>query len=189
MLSLNQNVFPKTGYQFKDSDGTLIVGDTWGGVIARTKAYRKRAGLPEGDAASEVTAQACANNPGICRNEDGAYRQKLAEATLKTRVLQYLNGMRGLQAKGPIPWVSEAERAERANICAKCPLNTALPEGCSSCKKAVNELRKAVVGKRFIDGRLNGCVAMGEDIAVSTHIDHLRVSNGELPAHCWRKAT
>jgi len=186
-LSLNTNVYPKTGYQFKDGDGVLHVSDSWDGVIARVKMYRQRRGIAVGDPASEVTAYACANNPGLCRQENEANKQALKVASLKTRVLQYLSGLRSMKEREPLPFVTDAERAARANVCASCPKNAALPDGCSSCKKAVSELRKTVIGDRFVDGRLNGCVVMGEDLPSAVHIDHTRVDNPELPGHCWRK--
>lgn len=189
MLAINSNVYPKGGYVFTDSDGTKHPADSWPGVIARVRAYRKRAGLPEGDVAAEVISQACHTNPGLCRNEDGTYRENLNKATLKTRVLKWLSTLRDAVKSQPLSFVSDEERKNRAAVCASCPQNNALPGGCSSCVKALTELRKSVMGNRFVDARLNGCNVLGEDLPTSVHLDQVRVTHGELPANCWRKTS
>jgi hypothetical protein len=140
-----------------------------------------------GDVSAEVIAQACRANPGLCRNEDGVYSAALQKATLKTRVLKWLSVLREVTRTQPLVFVPEAERKQRAGVCAACSLNQELPGGCSSCVKALNELRKATMGPRFIDARLNACGILGEDLPTSVHIEQVRVTKGELPAHCWRK--
>ena len=189
MLSINPNVYPKGGHTFTDSDGTKHAGDTWPGVIARVRRYRERAGLPVGDVASEVIAQACHSNPGLCREETAAYREQLNKSTLKTKVLKWLSTLRDLAKTQPLTFVSDEERKARASVCAACHGNQSLPTGCSSCVKALTELRKATIGARLADGRLNACAFLGEDLPASVHLEQTRVTNGELPANCWRKST
>jgi hypothetical protein len=189
MLTINNNMYPKGGHVFVDSDGTKHVGDSWPGVIARVRAYRQRAGLAPGDVAAEVISQACQNNPGLCREETAAYREQLNQSTLKTRVLQWLTDLRGRAQSEPIVFVSDEERKARAQVCSTCPGNQALPGGCQSCLKALTELRKVVIGNRLADGRLSACGFLGEDLPSAVHLDQVRVSRGDLPANCWRKAT
>jgi hypothetical protein len=189
MQTINNNVYPKGGYVFTDSDGTRHPADSWPGVIARVRRYRERAGHPVGDVAAEVITQACQSNPGLCRQEDPTYAAMLNKATLKTRVLKWLSSLRDLRASQPPVFVSDDERKQRAATCATCPANQPLPSGCSSCLKALTELRKSVIGTRLIDGRLNACSVLGEDLPTSVHLEQTRVTNGELPAHCWRKST
>lgn len=182
MRIVNPNLYPKDGFCFKESDGTMIRGGTWAGVIARTRVYRKRAGLPPGDPEAEVYAQACAKNPGLCVNGDPPKKS----IPIKTRVLMWLNGMR--QQKG-VEFVSDSVSSRRATICARCPNNKEHTGGCSTCRAALKELREAVVKGRALDGRLHGCEVLGEDVAVSIYLELQTVDDGSLPAECWRKRT
>jgi len=187
MLTMNSNIFPKGGHTFTDADGTKHPAQNWPAVMRRVRDYRKRRGLPEGNVEQEVIAQACANNPGLCREDNGQYQHALKKETLKSRMLSWLNRMKEQVSKEPIAFVSDEERKQRADVCASCPRNEVLPDGCSSCRKAAAELRKSIMGSRFIDGRLNACGILGEDLPTSSHLDQIRVSNSELPGNCWRK--
>lgn len=185
MATLNGNVYPKSGYVFVDADKVRHVADSWPGVIARVRAYRKRRGQSEGDAAAEVVAQACAREPVLCQ-QDASHAQAIRKTTLKTRIIQWLTAVRGNQEKR---FVDESLARTRANICATCPKNVPLPGGCASCRNTVEALRKEIIGKRFIDGRLNECDVLSEDIPVTVHIDMIALDHGELPPHCWRRRT
>lgn len=181
MRIANPNLYPKGGHVFKESDGATIRGDSWPGVIARVVRYRARAKYPPGNPTEEVYAQACARNPGLCG--DAPAPQK--SVPLKTRVLMWLNGL--VQKKRDLAFVSESLAKERAGICARCPKNTDVTSGCASCKVAQSELRKAIAGGRFFDGRLRGCAVLGEDLPVAVHLELQAVEDGELPGECWRK--
>lgn len=184
---INVNLYPKTGFKFKESDGTTIVGNSWNGVIARVADYRKRAGLPPGDPHAEVHEQACRNNPAYCHQDSPERREKIKIATLKSRILAWFSTIRANRDREPIQFVSDQEARRRAEICARCPHNKALPDGCSSCRKALEEIRRDVIGDRFKDGRLNGCNVLGEDLQAAIHIDAQTVENGELPGDCPRR--
>ncbi len=187
MQQINNNVFPKGGFHFKDENGVEHVSNTWPGVIAKVRRYRERAGQPPGDVAGEVITQACRENPGLCREQDPTYAATLQKTTLKTRVLKWLTALRDVVQTQPLTFVPDDERKNRANVCATCPGNNELPGGCTSCAKALDELRKATVGKRFSDARLHACGFLGEDLPAAVHIDSTRVANNDLPGHCWRK--
>jgi hypothetical protein len=187
MKKINQNLYPKDGYRFKDSDGATIYGDSWAGVIARVANYRKRAGYPPGNPAEEVIAQACANQPGYCSEADARTVEQLKAVSLKTRVLKWFSSLRA--SKNELTFTSWETQRARANICATCPRNTPLPGGCASCAAIVKELRKEMVGDRPIDGRLNACSELGEDPAVSSYFELQAVENPALPPQCWRKRT
>jgi hypothetical protein len=190
MISINPNMYPKGGYVFKESDGTSIVGSTWEGVVARVARYRQRAGLPAGDPTAEVYRQACANNPGLCTNDNGQYTKQMVTTSLKVRILSWLrNVLNDQSVPGRLEFVGEEERRNRAAICAKCPKNGSLPTGCQSCNSALEEIRKKIIGSRFHDARLQGCETLGEYLPVSTHLVSQTVENGELPGNCWRKRT
>lgn len=190
MMRIRVNMFPAGGYRFKESDGTLIVGDSWRGVTARVIAYRKRAGLPKGDPAKDVNDQHCQTNPGGCfRADDGTNAAAIKVASLKSRVLQWFSRLRESAKYEPLLIGDQTNATNRANICAGCPQAQSLPEGCSSCKAAVRELRNEVIGGRPTDGRLvhRGCNAIGADLATQVWLDQITVNDNALPAHCWRK--
>lgn len=189
MMKINRNLYPKTGYVFKDSDGTRHVSGSWAGVIIRTRRYRRRKGIPEGDVEAEVMAQACQGNPGLCSEESEAVRAQIKQVSLKGRILLWLGAMQKKRDKEPLVFVSDQLHAARVDVCSRCPKNTALPEGCGSCRQALRELTTNLIGSRQIDGRVQGCVVLGEYIPVSTWIEATTIPNPELHWECWRKRT
>jgi len=187
MIRINVNLFPKDGYFFKEKDGAKIRADSWPAVMRKVEAYRRRANYPMGNVEQEVMQQACGRNPSHCSNENDALMNQRKVVSLKGRVFQYMAFMRGL-LPNRIPWVSAQDAANRANVCAMCPHNTNLPEGCASCRAALRSMRNEILGPhRAKDSRLNGCNILGEDIQTSCHVDHDVVDNPSLPGHCWRK--
>jgi len=184
----NENVYPHGGRFFKESDGSTHRAETWPGVISRVRAYRKRNRIAEGNVEAEVYAQACAREPSLCTNADDAAHEKAVRKTnLKVRMLQWLSALIKDKSKFPTPFVSAELAKERANICAGCPHNTPLQDGCATCKAAISELRRSVIGERAVDGRLHGCEILGTDLGANVHIDEVRCSIDELPGFCWRK--
>ena len=186
MRAVNPNLYPSTGFVFRDAEGITHVGSSWPGVIKRLKNYRARSGQPPGDPEKEVMAQACNKNPGICTEESEAYRVQLNEANLKTRVLQWLQRIIALPEK---QFVFEHDARNRTGICATCPYNKALPKGCSSCRAAVEESRKNIIGGRSQDARAESCSILGEDINSASWIEQVADAHPDLPPHCWRKRT
>ena len=187
-LRINVNLYPKDGYFFRDSDGTPIRAGNWRAVIKKVIEYRERAGRPVGDVESEVIAQACQRNPQICRE---TIRVNIANrpVSLKSTVLQWLTGVKKIKERdGKVATVPLAEEKIRADVCAKCPLNTPLGvNSCSSCKRTLIEFRKFIFGDGRADGRLGGCSVLGVDLPTAARLDEIRVDNPQLPAHCWRK--
>jgi hypothetical protein len=188
--TINVNLFPKTGYVFKDQNGVTHVGSSWAGVIAKVIAYRKRMSQPPGNAEAEVVAQACANNPAYCREETEAQKQAYRKVSIKGRVLRFLALAREHKDAGSLTFSQPQDAANRAAVCARCPFNQPLPSGCGACNKARKEGQLYVLGRqRNIDARLHGCLVLGEDVAVAAHLERVTVDNSELPADCWRKKT
>jgi hypothetical protein len=72
MKRVNVNLFPKEGYIYLESDGSKHRAENWSKLMAKVSAYRKRAGLPQGDVEREVMAQACQRNPSHCSEENDA---------------------------------------------------------------------------------------------------------------------
>jgi hypothetical protein len=181
-------MFPKDGYWFRESDGTIIKGSSWKLVTKKVVEYRERAKMSPGNPAVEVAEQACARQPTICHNVV-KYEPAKRPLSLKSRVLKWLSEFKLRVAKGEkLEYVADAEAKARADACAQCSANVPLgPSSCSACKQAVTEMRKSIIGPRRADGRLNGCNFLGIDLPTAVHLDEIRLDNNELPAHCWRK--
>ena len=189
MKTINPNVFPKDGYVFVESDGSKHVAQTWGGVIARVRRYRLRNNRPEGAVMEEVIAQACQKNPGLCSEDHPANREMVKQASLKSRILIWLNRINARKDKEPLTFVSNDLHAARVDVCSRCPKNTGLPEGCGSCRAALKHLAESVIGSRQLDGRVNACGVLGEYIPVSSWFEQVTIPNPDLHWECWRKRT
>lgn len=187
MRKINVSIAPKAGYFFVEGDGTTIHGTgNWRSVIARVTSYRKRNNLPPGDPRAEVNAQACEREPNNCREtEDPVTTAALKVASLKGRVLGWLAGIRA--NRETVLWGDGENAAARTAVCLSCPAHTAIAGGCGSCKKALSEVRKDLLGPRGADPRAAGCVILGEDVAVNVWLDQPTVDNPELPGICWRR--
>lgn len=190
MLRINCNLFPSGGYFFVESDGSKHRAGNWRAVVKKVTEYRQRARLPLGDVEREVMAQACSRNPALC-HDDRAVQAPKPAVTVKARVLKWLFGMKQVQEREPLTYVSTAEATARAAICAKCPQNTPLGvKTCATCKETLKQYRKELLGgARARDSRLGGCNVLGSDLVTATHLDEIRVDNPSLPANCWRKKT
>lgn len=187
---MNFNLYPKDGHFFTESDGTSIRADSWPGVIRRVAKYRERAGLPPGNPEAEVMEQACKRNPSHCVRDDPTRAEMLKKVSLKGRILNFLASLRRMRDKTSIEFVDKPEADRRAAICAACPNNTPISEGCSSCKVALTEMRGDILGRgRPIDSRLVGCVVTGEDLPTAIFLNQPTIERPELPGHCWRKRT
>lgn len=189
MQTINPNLHPKTGFVFKEKDGTTIAGNTWAGVAARLAAYRKRNNYPPGDPINEVQQQACEKNPSYCVEESAIYRQAVKVVSLKSKILAWFSAMKKQNARKPLQFVDDNTYLHRAGVCINCPHRRALEEGCSSCKAAVRELRADIIGGRSSHQGLvdHGCGILGVDLATAVHLDEPTVENPELPGHCWHK--
>lgn len=188
MRKINVSIAPKTGYFFTEKDGTPVHGTgSWRSVIARVSSYRKRNGLPPGDPRAEVNAQACEREPNNCHEtQDPVTTAALRVASLKGWVLAWLSSIR---AQGEsVLWGDGENAAARTAVCLSCPAHTAIGVGgCGSCKKALTEVRRDLLGPRHLDPRAAGCVVLGEDCGVNVWIDQPTVDNPELPPGCWRR--
>jgi hypothetical protein len=186
-MRIKKNLSPKDGHYFKETDNSIHRANSWGGVIKKVTRYRALNHLPPGNPEQEVFSQACAREPTLCYHESRVTVEHRQTASLKGRVLAWLSHR--MRNPGALAFTSDpAEPARRAQICATCPKNVALPEGCSSCRKVVVALRKEVLKGRAVDGRLNACAVIGQDNATSVHLDDVALPDHELPDHCWRKA-
>jgi len=188
MKKFNTNLYPSGGYFFRDEDGHVHRDKSWVRVAARLAEYRKRAGKPVGRPLDEVTAQACQRNPSMCYEEGTRVSPNKPPPSLKARVLMWLNTMLTENRKLPVATVTPAEAESRAQICATCPANTPMGvKSCATCRQAMKTLRQELIGSRKRDQRLEGCSILAVDLASAVHLDEVRVTRADLPAHCWRK--
>jgi len=141
-----------------------------------------------GNPEQDVVAQACRRDPQIC-GESYRVSPIARPPSLKATVLKWLSSFLNLTRKGEkLEFVSPNEAYDRSNTCERCPFNTPLGvSSCSSCKQALREFRKALLGSKKQDTRLGGCSILGVDLQTAVHLEELRVDNPQLPAHCWRK--
>jgi hypothetical protein len=189
MTRININIYPKEGYFFLENDGTRIGGTSWSGVIARVKDYRRRNSLPAGTPDVEVHEQACKRNASLCSNVDAATIAQRMKVSMKGRMLGWLNFLRKKRGSEVILFVDSEAAKRRATICAACPMNTPLKEGCGSCRAALAEIRRDMLGPRQVDARLHGCLVSGEDVAVAAHLETPNIEMPTAPDSCWRKRT
>lgn len=189
MKIINPNIYPKDGYFFKESDGTVHRGQSWKAVINRVIAYRRRQNRPVGNVTEEVVSQACSRSPNLCHEDSGRGQVLLTQSSLRTRVLSWLNWLRQVKDKGELSYVDEPLHDARADVCSRCPMDKSLPSGCGSCQRALKELHAMLVGGRKGDGRFDACPILGEYLPVSTWVNQETVANPALWVECWRKRT
>ncbi len=189
MKQINFNLYPRDGYFYQAPGHPKIIGKNWKDVIVRVRDYRQRNNIPLGDPAQDVHNFACEKNPAYCSEITDQQREMTRIASLKGRVLAWLASIRAQRTKNNnhLDFVDDAEAKRRADICLKCPKNTGLADGCSSCKAAIRESRRDLLGPRPIRGGINGCLILGEDLPTATWLDEPVVDNAELPGECWRK--
>jgi hypothetical protein len=190
---INPNLYPSTGFKFKDpSTGVTFVGSNWGGVAARVASYRKRNGIAPGNPTEEVMAQACANNPGHCVESNGVTEAQLKIVSLKGRIFQWFNELKKRRVReGQLPLVDNETYLRRAGTCLNCPFKQGLDEGCGSCRSAIKQLRREVIDGRpeYAGLLMTGCQILGTDLPTAVHLDEITVDNKQLPDNCWRKRT
>ena len=189
---INLNLSPPEGYEFRETDGTLLVGTSWRGLVRVVAKYRAGAKLPPGNPFAEIMEQACRRNPSLCTESNTVpYPQQTKDprSGIKLRVMHWLVAW-GKQARSldGIRFVDAETARKRADVCAKCPRNALLPTGCGACRKSLASLRSNVIGgHRATDGRLGGCDVLGSDLPAAVHLDEIRIDDTNLPAECWRK--
>lgn len=186
MQKINVNLFPKSGYVFRDKDGTTHTSSrSWRDVINRVESYRRLNKLPVGDPEKEVLAQACERNPGHCYEDTAAPVGVVARSSIKSAVLSWLAGIR--RAKDSLTFVSVDDASKRADICANCPFNVPLKQKCAPCQTFIAEMRKSILKNRAVDSRLNACEKFARDTGVMVHLDATSEKRDDLPDHCWMK--
>jgi hypothetical protein len=189
MRRINRNLYPKSGYVFKDTDGTRHIGGNWAHVIGMARRYRQKLGRPVDTVEQEVNEQACRNNPELCIEESAANQAQLKKVSLKGRILLWLGARQKRKERGPLVFVPDALHAARVDVCSRCVKNTAMPDGCGSCRAALREMTSSLIGSRAVDDRVQGCLVLGEYLPVSTWIEDTAIPNPDLPWECWRKRT
>jgi hypothetical protein len=187
-MRINVNLFPKDGYVFKENDGSIHRSTKgWRDLIARVTIYRRVNNKPPGDPENEVHAQACAANPSYCSEGNPPPPTPINGQSLKGAVLRWLSELR--RNKSKIELVKPEEAASRAGVCATCPFNVGLREGCAPCKTFVIEAQRDLLPGRKVDSRLNACDKLAVDLGVLVNLDEPPVKRDDLPNFCWKKRT
>ena len=200
MQRINVNVRPASGYVFTDTDKSTHSAGSWKLVIEKVTAYRERQGKNTETTEREVMAQACERYPSLCKpvsarpeTVTGVPASTPARAqpamSIKGHVLMWLARLLKSKQDGtPLEYVSPAEAASRASICAACPFNVPfIIPGCGSCKLISDEYRGALITNRVRHDKLGACLLLGVDLVTSVNLDEVRVVNSSLPTNCWRK--
>lgn len=194
-MNINPNLYPPTGYRFKDEDGLIHKANNWKSLARKVGDYRARNKKPVGDPMAEIVAQFCATSPAYCRSgaekridRRPAGRQWPGELT--QRVMNWVQELISRKRLNMVGKVSRAEAARRAAICRNCPRQQALSGTCGACLKTIRDAGDAILGEKPVDQSLRGCSAVREDTRISVHLDlpAPQVIVGELPAKCWRRS-
>lgn len=188
MLQIKTNLYPKDGYIYREADGTLFRESNWNKVVKKVREYRLLKGIPVGDPVEDVTRQACSRQPTLCYDRAGV-TVPVPIVSLKSKVLKWLIDFVNRKKDGAtVEYVSPNEAANRAAICAGCPLNVQIGvNSCSSCKQSVDSSRSVLLGGRVRHPKISACSGLAVDLVTAVHLDEIRIENADLPSHCWRK--
>lgn len=187
MQRFNVNLFPTGGWTFKDTDGVVLVSDTYRFLVARVVDYRRRRGAAIGDVEAEIHVQLCQKNPGRCHDEYSgpmpAPGGRKAGKSLKVRVLEWLAAL----TRHEVFHISDTEMEQRRAICRGCPHNVEIAPGCRPCAIALKGLRAKLLGHRPPPTDLNGCQILSQDLPTAVWLSDAPVDNPALPSFCWKK--
>lgn len=184
-MRIKINIHPSGGWFFIEKDGTKIKGGSFKGALKKIIHYRRLNKFPPGEPEAEFISQMCARHPDLCYNERSSWTPpKIPEPSLKSRVLSWL----GKLSRVTPAFVKTEVAGSRAETCLRCPKSGPMEKGCSTCRTAVEELRKSILRGRKPDRRLLSCSVLGVDLQVAVHIADDRLNDQELPGGCWRKA-
>lgn len=195
----NPNLWPQDGRFFIDEDGVKHKADQWEHLAVRLATYRKKAGKPPGDPHAEIEEQVCARQPGYCQEANRVpvvprevVRQqnqpRFNAGQLTKRVLRWVLELLKSKRAGGARRVSSAEARRRAEICSRCPMQRGLSQACGSCTSTRKQATEVLVGNgKKVPQPLQGCLALGEDTAISVYIEQGPANPEGLPEECWRK--
>lgn len=189
-FSWNPNIYPPSGWQFTDSVGILHKAPTLEKLVEVVSRYRASRGEAPGNPLRDIQDQLCAAYPRSCRESGSKKPRKPAKKlALAARVSKWL-WMRWFDAsQGRLKYVSDRESTRRAEICAKCPKNVALPKPCKSCGGSANPHREILLAGKWPSklSKLMTCSVFGTDVAVDVILDlPLDAGRGE-PGNCWKR--
>jgi hypothetical protein len=193
MLTYNPNLYPTDGWYFMDANATRhpASGSANGlnALVAVVTDYRKRNKIPLGDPRTEVIVQLCSRQPGFCRDSDPSVPPpKLMNSQFGQKVLEWINRMVRDKRDGKLRRVSDSEATRRAEICARCPKQVALPLTCNTCSENVAKLRKGLLDNRTpVHQGLGGCIIFDDDLQTVVHFETGTAPNVDIPNSCWRK--
>lgn len=190
MKRINRNIYPSMGYTFKERDGTSHRGTSWEDLEKKVTNYRQRVGWPTDRVGSDIGDQVCASYPTFCHTS-GPFvvpeRGKVA-MTLTQRVLHWYIHLLDLKRRNALPRVDDQTASARARICQRCPKQVPMSGACGSCVRSVEMSKLAALnGQKSLHQNLLLCSALGEDPAVTVHVEQAPVNPVGLPHECWRR--
>lgn len=185
---MNPNLYPPSGYVFRERDGSVHRGDSWRNLTYIVEQYRERNKFEVGDVWAEIMTQHCAASPGLCRDEINYVRPINDGLTFNKKVLGWIAWALGQKRLNAWDTVEESEVDRRAAICAVCPVQKSLNYSCEACLTSLKSGRKALLdGKLPKYLNLQPCGVLNEDCATSVHaILEPKLLPGQ-PENCWRR--
>lgn len=188
-LVFNPNLYPTGGWFFKDANGVRHTASGFNALINTVTQYRHRNGFPLGDPYAEVTAQLCSRAQNFCKdsNQVAVPPGGRVPAHLGQKLLDRLGALVREKRFGRIKKVPDAEAQRRAEICANCPKQTALPLTCGACITDVEKMRRGVLERDPIHQGIQACIVWQDDLQTAVHLETGGSDHSELPSFCWRR--
>lgn len=187
-LVFNPNLYPPGGWFFKDASGVRHTGSGLNSLVNAVTQYRQRNGFPLGDPYAEVVTQLCSRAQGFCKDPtQTTVPTPRTPAHLGQKLLDRLSALVREKRFGRIKKVPDHEAQRRAEICAHCPKQTALPLTCGACIADVEKMRRGILDRDPIHQGIQACAVWQDDLQVAVHLETGGSNHSELPSNCWRK--
>ena len=188
---------PPGGWHFPIGPGITITAGSYKELADKIFAYRLQHGIPEGNIEREIDRYVCSRWPHTCQMEPVDYgipAQPEKQADILTRVSRVTSRMIAAMPQGGYQLVNQTEAERRAEICAKCPLNTAWRGGCGSCTANIATLGVTIRKHRNtkFDASLKACSQTAADLQMLVHLPESALPVApEMtpPPNCWRGKT
>jgi hypothetical protein len=195
MLRINPNIYPCNGFFYVDADRVRFTAGDGDGLLNKIVEYRSRRGQDVSPMAikalkATVTEFLCRNNVGLCGEglPTKAPRLISKEASLDSKISGYLAFTFRKAGEGRVSYVREEVARARAEVCAKCPNQTAMGKSCATCSSQIDTLSALLQKSRDYGQKgLKGCSAAGVDTRVAVLIERDPIGFPFLPSFCWMR--
>jgi hypothetical protein len=189
MLSFNPNLYPDGGWWFKDAEGTKHKANSFDNLVKTVIEYRQRRAQDVGNPTQEITVQLCGRHRGFCKDtHPPGPMPETPNGNLMAKILNFMGWLIQEKRLGHIRLIDRNVALARANICAQCPRQRALPTTCGSCKSSVATSRRGILdGNDPVHQGIAVCSALEEDVCTVVHLAVPQRHDETLPAACWRR--